>query len=137
MSRRTDERGSAIVEFALVVPVFLLLVMGAASLVWLIGARSAVTGAARDGARFASIAIDPSNCGGTYPCYPDQDAVAEFVRQRAGDEDLVVILTPATFRNEELAVKVEGTLRNAFSSFSGITGLGDLSYSSTARARTE
>jgi len=137
VTRRSDERGSALVEFALVVPVFLLLVMGAASLVWLIGARSAVTGAARDGARFASIAVDPSNCGGVSPCYPDEETVTAFVRDRAGDEDLEVTLVPATFRNEELSVKVTGTLRNVFSTFSGLTGLGDFTYSSTARARTE
>ena len=137
MTRRRDERGSALVEFTLVVPVFLLIVIGAASLVWLIGVRSAVSGAARDGARFASIAIDPSNCGGTSPCYPDEETVETFVRERAGDDELEVTLTPAVHRNQEVAVKVTGQLENVFSSFGSLVGIDDMSFSSTARARTE
>ena len=137
MSRRNDERGSSLVEFTLVVPVFLLVVIGAASLVWLIGSRSTVSGAARDGARFASIAVDPAKCGGTSPCYPDEATVRAFVRERAGDEDLDVQLTPAVYRNQEVVVKVTGQLESVFSSFGELVGLDDLTFSSTARARTE
>lgn len=141
MSRRGDERGSALVEFTLVVPVFLLIVMGAAALVWLAGTRSMITGAARDGVRFATVALPPSECPSTdaAPCYPDAAAVEAFVEERAGGRDVTIDLVRRAdlARNDVVSLQVTSTLENVFSSFSGLTGLGDFDYSSTAKARTE
>ena len=147
MSRRGDERGSALVEFTLVVPVFLLVVIGAAALVWLAGTRSMVTGAARDGVRFATVALPASSCTTTdpAPCYPDDAAVEAYVEQRIGrDVDVDLVYGTETevepvdiVRNDIVTLKVTSTLENVFSTFSGLTGLGDFDYSSTAKARTE
>src|SRR5437867_769803 len=57
--RRAGERGTAIVEMALILPVFLLLVMGTLDFGRAIYARNMLANAARDGARFAS--VDPTN----------------------------------------------------------------------------
>ena len=147
MSRRRDERGSALVEFALVVPVFLMIVVAAASLVWLMGARSAVTGAARDAARFASIRHTSEAC--STPCYPTPSEVLAYAKERAGGYgvdgvELVVNgvaattdVSPVQYRNQLLEVKVTRTLPNAFSSFAGLFGIDDLDYTSTARVRAE
>ena len=82
MIRRVrDENGSALVEFAFVFPVLLLVVMGSLSLLWMLTARSALSGAARDGARFASIRHD-FVCD-TSPCdtdWPSQDEVKAYVK---------------------------------------------------------
>lgn len=140
MSRRGDERGSALVEFTLVVPVFLLVVMGAAALVWLAGTRSTITGAARDGVRFATIALPASECTTTdpAPCYPDAAAVEMYVEERAGRDVTIDLVRRADLaRNDVVSLQVTSRLENVFSSFSGLTGLGDFDYSSTAKARTE
>lgn len=140
MSRRRDERGSALVEFTLVVPVFLLVVIGAAALVWLAGTRSMITGAARDGVRFATVALPTSECPSTdpAPCYPDAAAVEAFVEERAGrDVTIDLVRRDDLARNDVVSLEVTATLENVFSSFSGLTGLGDFDYSSTAKARTE
>jgi len=137
VSRRRDERGSAIVEFSLVVPVFFLVVVAAASIVWLMGARSAVSGAARDGARYASIRHESPSCPGTV-CYPTADEVKTYVQQRAAGYGVETVeVTPATYRNQVIEVKVQRHLPNAFRSFAGIFGLGEPLYTSTGRARAE
>ena len=57
MRRRADEnrRGQALVEFALVVPIFLLLVFGLVDLGRAIYVNNAMAEAARDGARWGSV----------------------------------------------------------------------------------
>src|SRR5215213_4680643 len=56
---RRRERGTAIVELALVLPVFFLLVMGVFDLGSAVFMRTVLANAAQDGARFA--VIDPQN----------------------------------------------------------------------------
>lgn len=51
----TDDRGQALVEFALVVPVLLLLVLGIMEFGMVIHEYMVVTGAAREGARIAAL----------------------------------------------------------------------------------
>ena len=53
--RRRHERGAAAVEFALVMPILLMLVLGIIDFGYLINRSSMVTNAARDGAREASL----------------------------------------------------------------------------------
>jgi Flp pilus assembly protein TadG len=135
--RAGDERGSALVEFTLIIPAFLLIVIGACTVVWLTGARSSITGAARDGARFASIAHDPMACT-TPPCptgYPTQAEVEAYVRQRAGKYGVdKVTLTRPTNRNEVVTVEVERVLPNVFSN---VLGIGSKNYVTIAKARAE
>lgn len=52
------ERGQSLVEFALLIPIMLVLVIGTAEFgrAWMM--RNILTGAAREGARVASVAID-------------------------------------------------------------------------------
>jgi Flp pilus assembly protein TadG len=137
VSRVRDERGAAIVEFALVVPIFFVLVLGAASLLWLVGARSAISGAAADGARFASIAHDPLACTST-PCssgYPTQAEVEAYVRARAGRYGIdAVTVTPPLYRNQIVTVKVERRLHNVFAD---VLHIGDPKFVTTAEARSE
>src|SRR5205807_2140451 len=58
-ARLREQRGAALVEFAIIFPVFFLVITGSVAMVWLVGVRSTITGAARDGARYASIQTDP------------------------------------------------------------------------------
>jgi Flp pilus assembly pilin Flp len=132
-----NERGAALVEFALVLPMLLVVVLGSLALVWMLTARSALTGAARDGARFASIRHDPICDQPTCPTdWPTQDEVAQFVRTRAGGFQVDgVELTPPTQSNEEVVVTVHGHLPTLFQPIGAL--LGDRDYVTVGRARAE
>jgi hypothetical protein len=57
-ARRGGERGAAIVEFAIVLPVFLMLVLGAIDWGWFFVVQDAVSNAAREGARAEVVGLD-------------------------------------------------------------------------------
>jgi Flp pilus assembly protein TadG len=140
--RLADERGAALVEFALIFPVFLAVVIGTMSIVWLVGARSAITGAARDGARYASIEHDPLTACATPPCptgYPTAAEITAYVTDRAGryGVDSVSVAPSALSRNQVVTVTVTRTLPDVFAPFSALIGFGDTTYTSTAKARAE
>lgn len=144
MKRLSNDKGSALVEFAIVLPVFLLVVIGSITFVWLLGARSAVTGAARDGARYASIQHDWLNCSLLEPCdmrYPSESDVESFVQDRAGvfGSGIDVTLSPTTQpdRNEVITVTASRKLPNIFGSFAGLFGVDEITYTTTAVARAE
>lgn len=52
---KKNERGASLVEFALVVPILLLLVLGMIEFGWLLTGWTVITGAAREGARAAVV----------------------------------------------------------------------------------
>lgn len=52
---RKDEKGQSLVEFALVLPVLLFLVLGMLEYGWMLNAKISVTAAAREGARASSV----------------------------------------------------------------------------------
>ena len=137
MTRMRNERGSALVEFALVLPMLLMVVFGSLALVWMLTARSALTGAARDGARFASIRHDPICDQPTCPTdWPTQDEVAQFVQKRAGGFQVdEVELTRPTQSNEEVVVTVHGHLPTLFQPIGAL--LGDREYVTAGKARAE
>ncbi|RLV56527.1 hypothetical protein D9V41_05480 [Aeromicrobium phragmitis] len=60
MFGRRRDRGAAVVEFALLVPVFLVLLFGIISYGWMLSFRQAVSQAAAEGARAAAIVADTS-----------------------------------------------------------------------------
>ncbi|CZR10361.1 TadE/TadG family type IV pilus assembly protein [Trichococcus ilyis] len=51
---KSSQRGQALVEFALVLPMLLLLVLGVLEFGWILKAEIAVSAAAREGARYAA-----------------------------------------------------------------------------------
>ena len=54
-SHRRGDRGASAVEFALVLPILILLVMGILEFGWLFNGWITLTGAAREGARVAAV----------------------------------------------------------------------------------
>lgn len=139
MKRLRDQRGAALVEFAFVFPILMVVVLGTLSMIWLLTARSALSGAARDGARFASIRHDPICDQPSCPTdWPSEDEVTAFVRERAGGfaVDDVDLVRP-TQANEEVAVTVHGHLPALFRPVASLFNVGDLEYLTTAKARAE
>jgi len=61
LRRREDARGQSLVEFALVVPVFLLVLLAIVQFGFIFNAQVTITNAAREGARAATIYVYDSN----------------------------------------------------------------------------
>jgi hypothetical protein len=62
-SRNTDERGAALVEFALTLPLLLVVIAGIVDFAFLFQRYEVVTNAAREGARLASTPVYNLNAG--------------------------------------------------------------------------
>ena len=62
--RKHRARGQAMVEFALIIPFFLILLFGIIDLGRYVSTANALNNATREGARFASVAIRPAECNG-------------------------------------------------------------------------
>lgn len=87
MARR-DERGQALVEFALILPVFLLIVLGILEVARAVWQENTLAYAAREGTRYAIVhgagSESPSGPGASTYTAPDQDtAVGDVVRRAA------------------------------------------------------
>ena len=72
-----SDRGSVVVEFAFAFPVLLVVIVAGLSLLWTAFVHVSTGHAAREGARYASIALPP-----TYRTHPDAAAVVERVQER-------------------------------------------------------
>lgn len=64
MSKSRRSRGQALAEFALVLPIFAILLFGLIDLGRFVSTSNALNSAAREGARFASVAVRPVACSG-------------------------------------------------------------------------
>jgi Flp pilus assembly protein TadG len=74
-----EDRGSQVVEFALILPVLLLIVLGIINFGYLFGQKLALNQAVREGARMAVVPTSGN------PAPPDTDTeVASFVRAATG-----------------------------------------------------
>ena len=92
MTRPTrDERGSNVVEFSLVFPVFILFIVAALALLWLGYVKVSADQASKEGARYATVSLNclpPGYAPGTYNCtagqptYPDSTLVANRINSR-------------------------------------------------------
>lgn len=78
LRRRRSSRGQGMVEFALVIPVFLLLTFGIIELGWLAYANHALTNATKEGARYAMVHGERSGTVAT------ADTVDPIITERAG-----------------------------------------------------
>lgn len=99
-----DERGSQVLEFALVFPVFAFLIFGLIFLLMAAGAYVSLTHGALEGVRFASIPTDP--IAGTYPT---NAAVATRVRAASPfffGGGCTTTVTGATAENQPVSVSV-------------------------------
>jgi hypothetical protein len=144
-----DDSGSSLVEFALVMPVIFFVLLSSVAMLWMLAARSTLSGAARDGARFASIRIDPFSCdldcdgiySEEYSQYPDADDIAEYVNDRAGifgDVDVEVLpVSGERLPNSPITVRVSRDLPLLFKPLGELFGDGELEYETEAKVRSE
>ncbi|MCO4772542.1 MAG: pilus assembly protein [Deltaproteobacteria bacterium] len=76
MSRREDQRGAAALEFALGLPVFLLLVFAIMEYGWLMFSQHSIEAAARDGCRSGAV-VGPQESAPTDPSIQRAHAVID------------------------------------------------------------
>lgn len=84
-----SEKGQSAVEFALILPILLLLILGMIEYGWLLNAQITLTSAAREGARVAAVAVVDkrvnalaainNSVNGKSGILPIQDTLSEFV----------------------------------------------------------
>jgi hypothetical protein len=148
MGRRTDpadrsDHGAVMVEFAFAFPVLLLAVVAGLSLLWAAFVQVSAGQAAREGARYASVALPP-----TYRSHPDAAAVVDRVRDRvpalrltAGDIDVQYPSCPTCSSapaNAPVVVTVSKSLPSPVAAFARIFGAsGTIVASSQGEVRAE
>lgn len=92
MTRRNPDRGAAAVEFALVVPLLILLILGIAEFGKAYYLQTTISAAAREAARVMALANDPSptvNLGAAR-------AAAKSAASNLGLTDAQITVTPST-----------------------------------------
>lgn len=92
--RANDDSGQAVVEFALTLPVLVIALLGVVQIVVVVRAQLAVTHAAREGARAASVAASPA------------DAASQAAR-RAVDLEAISVGTTATRDRVTVVVRAQ------------------------------
>jgi Flp pilus assembly protein TadG len=83
--RRRDDHGASLVEFALILPVFMMLVLGMFSGGLAYNQKLSITGAAREGARYAAT-LPKSQFTGPTAASDWLSAIRNVVRDRAGGD---------------------------------------------------
>lgn len=94
---RKDENGQALVEFALILPLFLLLIMGIIQFGFIFSGQITLTSAAREGARLA-VVTDP---------YEVADA-DDVIKKRVISAAIALLLSPITENDIEILRNISG-----------------------------
>ncbi len=154
---RRNHKGQGLVEFALIIPIFLLLVYGIFEVARAIFMYSAVLNASRDAARYAAASDNVQSLGNSYtPYYLDCEGirqrarrVSSFVDLSASDAILIsydngpdsaadyeLIASSCEFLNSlgpilELGDRISVTVSANFDTIVPMVGLGDIPISST------
>ncbi len=135
---RRDERGQALVELALVIPILLVLVLGIFDFGRAWNLHQTITDAAREGARKA-VVYDPA---------VTQDTVVNLIRQKIGlvglDPNQAVITFPDGWKqgtNKVTSVRIEMPYRFGFlrpvMQLAGVGDNGDIILTTVALMRNE
>ncbi len=135
-----DERGAAVVEFAIVVPILLVLVMGIIDFGRMLAVASSLAAAVRDGARQGATASDPNDT-------VQREAVRTRVVQAfqpfggtalANANVVVTLERGATSDNSQnVVVSVNGYTYRPITPFAALIGRGTITLSRTATFRWE
>ena len=80
---RTDDRGATLVEFALVIPLLLLILFGIAEVGRFLAVKEAVNTASREAARYGSVTGLSPTAAPPVPRYADCDGIREAARELA------------------------------------------------------
>ncbi len=107
MVERAGERGSAVVEFALVLPVLILVVLALAEVTAVARVQLELTHAAREGARVAATAPDPNATIAAVQSIVGSEAVAVSVERPSVVGRLARVTVELPYRLPVIGVSVE------------------------------
>jgi len=114
LRRGRGQEGAAAVEFAIVLPVLLLLLAGFFDFGWLFYWQHSVTNASRAGARYA---VQARVVGGISTTYTDSEITTFVNNNFGGDLGVVVDRTGGTTPGSPRSVTVTKTMQYFFLSF--------------------
>lgn len=133
LTKRNRQEGAALVEFALILPLFLLLVFGIMEAGWLFAQQVEIRNAAREGARLAVVDWGTAAQVGAETCD----------RADISGADATVTVTPSTTIDNGFdpasPESVTVTVAKTYDSLTGFLdfAFGDLPMSAVAEMRTE
>lgn len=126
MSRRREgERGTAILEMALLLPVLLLVVLGTIDFGRAVYVHNALANAARDGARFAS--VDPTNTTCIKTLAERNSSLANL-----GNSDVTVTRGGSLDLGQPVTVAVQSTYQPLSSLLAGAIGVNTITLRASA-----
>lgn len=123
---KRDTEGQSLVEFALVLPILILLILGMIEFGWILNGQITLTSAAREGARVAIIYESPSDAS---------TAVQSAVSSSAESSSLIGVTTATTFNEttKRAIVNVNGKIKPII----GLFFQEDVSLTAKAEMRIE
>jgi len=133
--RRDREKGAAMVEFAIILPLFILLIFGTMETGWFFAQQVEVRNAAREGARLAVVDYGTASQIATEVCnragLSNRAASVQVTRSGTLDDDLV---NTAGIKSPE---SITVTMTTTYTSLTGVFDFFDGNFSSSAEMRTE
>lgn len=101
-------RGQGTVEFALALPIFLLLTFGVIELGWLVYSNHTLTNATREGARYAMVHGERSDTPAT------EESVEQVVQERSGALPGDITVTKLEFESPDREPGTEVTVETSY-----------------------
>jgi len=131
--RRDREKGAVLVEFAVILPLFILLIFGIMEAGWFFAQQVEVRNAAREGARLAVVDF-PNGSSGT-PVDGQAQIISETCRRAdlTGDSVTVTLSKEGSGTSEAAVV----TVASPYTSLTGVVDFFDGTITSTAIMRVE
>ena len=127
---KKNDRGAAIIEFAIALPILVILLLGIIEFGWVLNGYITITGAAREGARVAIV-------GGDYDDVKDAvDRHIESLPSLSLEEDSPDI-SEATDVGDELTVTLKGSLPLLIGFFEFLGNEGNFEYTAQSTMRRE
>lgn len=133
-----DERGAAIVEFAIVVPILLVLVMGIIDFGRMLAVAASLSAAVRDGARMAAASSDLTNTAQVTAVKTRvKSAFDPFGGAAIGASGGGTVSVTAPDASGNVAVSVTGYEYAPITPIAALIGMGTVTFSRTATFRWE
>lgn len=139
-----NEKGAAAVEFAIVLPIFLILVFGVIEFGFALYDKALITNASREGARFAILFEDPVNSDTDIETrvksklnyLDDNPSASDLINLGAPGSTVTVSVLPAT-RTTGTDVTVTVNYTYSFLVLPSFMSIGDLNLSGQTTMRME
>ena len=132
-----DERGAAAVEFALVLPILLVLAFGIIDFGRLLYTYNNLTSAVREGARFASVQTQAKITNTAAIQGRVRDYIASFGGDSVATSQIEVTFDAAPPATQYITVRINAYEFEPITPIAGLIGLGDIALSPRAVFRWE